>query len=156
MIVGMMIAAMTMVLFNQQMAFMRIFQAQDFLTREAPVINNYVTRVIGNAEGYALYTSKTSLETGGAPVLADARVLVLKFKEADGREMASILSFEGTGDDEGLYYTMIDEDGNFGDPDWALSKQPEDVIFAVENGVLRMRLIGPNGEELVYSGTQQL
>lgn len=153
--IGMMVATMSLLLLNQQMAFMRIFRAQDFLTREAPVINNYVVRVIGAAEGYRLYTDLDSMNGGGDPVLADAKVLVLRFREADGTVRASVLSFEGAGDDAGLYYRVVPENGVLGDPDWAVSKQATAVSFSVEQGVLRMRLDGPNGESLVYSGTQQ-
>lgn len=154
--IGMMVAGMSLLLFNQQMAFMRIFRAQDFLTREAPLINNYVVRVIGAAEGYRLYTSLEALRSGDAPVLADAKVLVLRFREADGTMRASVLSFEGEGDGRGLYYRVVPPSGVVGTtPDWALSRQPTNVGFSVEQGVLRMRLDGPNGESLVYSGTQQ-
>jgi len=153
--IGMMVAGMSLLLFNQQMAFLRIFRAQDFLTREAPLINNYVVRVIGAAEGYRLYTDMTALKTGQAPVLADAKVLVLRFREADGTIRASVLSFEDAGEGDGLYYRVMPDSGVLGDPDWALTKQPVDVVFSVEQGVLRMYLEGPNGESLVYSGTQQ-
>lgn len=153
--IGIMVAGMSLLLFNQQMAFLRIFRAQDFLSREAPLINNYVVRVIGAAEGYRLYTSMEAMTGGQDPVLADATVLVLRFREADGTVRASVLSFEGSGDDQGLYYRVIPESGVLGDPDWAVSKQPASVSFSVEQGVLRMHLAGPNGESLVYSGTQQ-
>jgi hypothetical protein len=153
--IGMMVAAMSLLLFNQQMAFLRIFRAQDFLTREAPLINNYVVRVIGSAEGYRLYTDMEALKSGQDPVLSDAKVLVLRFREADGTVRASVLSFEDPGTGKGLYYRVMPLNGVLGEPDWALSKQPEEVVFGVEQGVLRMRLEGPNGESLIYSGTQQ-
>lgn len=156
MAIGMMVAGMALMLFNQQMAFLKIFKAQDFLTREAPLINNYVVRVIGAAEGYALYSDKEALTNGSDPVLEDAQVLVLRFRKPDGTERASVLSFENPGSGLGLYYTVVPESGSIGAPDWALSKQPAGVVFAVEQGVLRMRVTGPNGEELTYSGTQQL
>ncbi|MEM1086075.1 MAG: hypothetical protein AAGI48_18335, partial [Verrucomicrobiota bacterium] len=76
--------------------------------------------------------------------------------EADGSMRASILSFEDPGTGAGLYYTMIPDSGIITGPDWALSKQPTLVSFAIDQGVLRMLVAGPNGEELIYSGTQQL
>lgn len=154
--VGVMVAAMGLLLFNQQMAFLRIFKAQDFLTREAPMINNYVVRVIGAAEDYRLYEDVDALKNGEDPVLTGAKALVLRFKEADGSMRASILSFEDPGTGLGLYFTMIPETGAIPSPDWALSKQPTLVTFMVDQGVLRMVVAGPNGEELIYSGTQQL
>ena len=157
MAVGMMIASISLLLFNQQMTFIRIFNAQDFLTREAPLVNNYVVRVLGSAEGYRLYTDMNSLRTGGSPVLADAKVLVLRFREADGSVRSSILSWEdpGSGLGQGLYYRLVPASGTIATPDWAITKKPADVTFAIEQGILRMRLRGPHGEELVYSGTEQ-
>jgi len=155
MAIGTMVAAMGLLLFNQQMAFLKIFKAQDFLTREAPMINNYVVRVIGAAEDYRLYEDIEALKGGEAPVLTGATVLVLRFREADGSMRASVLSFEDPGTGAGLYYTMIPDSGIITSPDWALSKQPTLVSFAVQQGILRMIVAGPNGEELIYSGTQQ-
>jgi prepilin-type N-terminal cleavage/methylation domain-containing protein len=156
MAIGTMVASMGLLLFNQQMAFLKIFKAQDFLTREAPMINNYVVRVIGAAEDYRLYEDIDAMKNGENPVLTGATVLVLRFREADGSMRASILSFEDPGAGLGLYYTMIPNNGIVTGPDWALSKQPSLVSFAVDQGVLRMIVAGPNGEELIYSGTQQL
>jgi hypothetical protein len=156
MLVGILIAGISLMLFSQQMLFLRIFRSQDFLTREAPLINNYVVRVIGGAEGYALYSDIGSLRNGGGAVLTDATVVVLRYKLPEGGERASILSFEDPGTGLGLYYRVVPESGVVGAPDIALSKQPTGVRFAVEQGILRMYLNGPNGEELVYSGTQQL
>ena len=70
--IGMMVAAMSLMLFNQQMAFLRIFRAQDFLTREAPMINNYVVRVIGGAEDFRLYQDIAAFRSGEDPVIANA------------------------------------------------------------------------------------
>ncbi len=156
MVIGMAVAAISLLLFNQQMSFIRIFRAQDFLTREAPLINNYVARVIGSAEGYQLYSDKASLTSGGSPVLSNAKVLMLRFRQADGTLRASILSFENPGSGQGLYYTVVPVAGANGSPDWALSKNPQSVKLAVEQGILRMYVDGPNGEQVVYSGSQQL
>jgi len=153
---GMAIAAMTLLLFNQQLAFVRIFRAQDFLTREAPIINNYLARVVGNAEGYRLYQNIDALGAGQAPVMSGASVLVLRFKEPDGGVRSAILSFEDPGTGTGLYFRLMPESGAFGDPDWAVSKEVVNVEFSIQQGILRTRLVGPNGEELTYSGTEQL
>ena len=38
-------------------------------------------------------------------------------------------------------------------PAWSISNRIEDAVFYVENGVLRTKLTGPNGEEITYSTT---
>lgn len=153
---GLVVTTLLLALVNQQIAFLRIFSAQNFLTTEAPVINNYLARVIGSAEGYRLYESVADLVAGEDPVLADAPVIMLRFKEPDGSFRASVLSFENPGTGQGLYYRMVTRAGVLGGPDWALTKRPANVNFAVVQGILRVRITGPNGEEIVYSGTQQL
>jgi hypothetical protein len=156
--VGMMVALMLMAIFNQQLAFLKIFSAQSFLTTEAPIINNYMSRVLGSAEGYQLYSSVSAFTSSATPVLADAPVLVLKFKEPSGIFRYSVMSFEdpGSGMGRGLYFRHVTSAGVLGTPEWALTKQPTDVKFSITEGILRARITGPNGEEITYSGTQQL
>jgi hypothetical protein len=153
---GMLVAVLLLALVNQQIAFLKIYNAQNFLTTEAPLINNYLARVIGSAEGYRLYESVDDLVDGSPPVMAEAPVIMLRFKEPDGTFRASVLSFEDPGTGQGLYYRLIDKSGTVGDPDWALSRRPSDVRFSIVQGILRVRVSGPHGEEIYYSGTQQL
>ncbi|QJE97649.1 hypothetical protein [Luteolibacter luteus] len=156
MMTGMMIAAMLLAIFNQQVAFLKIFNAQTFLTTEAPIINNYLSRVIGSAEGFQLYTNMSTLRAGGSPVLEEASVLLLLFKEPDGSSRAAILSYENPGTGEGLYYRRVTQAGTISDPEWVLSKEVRGVSFSVIQGVLRATLTGPNEETITYSGAQQL
>jgi len=153
--IGMMIAAMGLLLFQQQMAFIRIFRAQDFLTREAPLINNYLVRVIAAAEGFQLYEDVEALTGNESPVLGGAEVLVLRFRQPDGTTRATAITFEDPGGGKGVYYRLIDENGIVQDADWAISKEPQAVTFAIEAGILRIRMAGPNGEQLVYSGSEK-
>ena len=155
MMMGMMLSAMVLALFNQQLAFLRIFQAQNFLTAEAPVISNYVSRVVARADGFRLYDSLGDIAAGN-PVMADAPVLLLRFREASGGFRACVLSYENPGTGQGLYYRVVNTGGVVSEPQWALTTKPSDVSFSIEQGILRVRITGPNGEEIVYSGTQQL
>jgi hypothetical protein len=40
-------------------------------------------------------------------------------------------------------------------PQWFISNKPANVWFTIEQGVLRMTLTGPAGEQITYSGTMQ-
>jgi hypothetical protein len=153
---GIVVAVMMLALVNQQIAFLKIYNAQNFLSTEAPLINNYLVRVIGSAEGYRLYESVDDLRDGSPPVMADAPVIMLRFKEPDGTFRASVLSFENPGTGQGLYYRIVTSAGVLGTPDWAITKRPANVSFSIVQGILRVRVAGPNGEEIFYSGTQQL
>lgn len=153
---GIVVAVLLLALVNQQIAFLKIYNAQNFLTTEAPLISNYLSRVIGSAEGYRLYESVDDLVAGSPPVMEEAPVIMLRFKEPDGSFRASVLSYENPGTGPGLYYRLVNSAGTLGSPDWALTKRPADVSFAIVQGILRVRVTGPNGEEIFYSGTQQL
>lgn len=154
--IGITISVLLLAMVNQQLAFLRIFNVQGFLATEAPQLNNYVAKLIGSADSYALYGDVDALVSGSGQVMGDAPVIVLRFKEPDGTFRASVLSFEDPGTGRGLYYRMVNSAGVLGTPEWALSKTPENVRFSIEQGILRVRVTGPNGEELVYSGAQQL
>jgi hypothetical protein len=153
---GIVVAALVLSLVNQQLSFLRIFRAQSFLVTEAPQINNHLSKIVGNADSYMLYATVGDLQAGTGAVMADARAILLQFKQPDGTFRAAVLSFENPGTGSGLYYRMVTSTGVLGNPSWALSKRPADVRFSLEQGILRVRLTGPNGEELVYSGAMQL
>ncbi|HEY1122414.1 MAG TPA: prepilin-type N-terminal cleavage/methylation domain-containing protein [Haloferula sp.] len=157
MAVGVIISAIIMALVNQQLAFLRIFRTQSFLVTEAPMLNNYITKLVSNADSYRLYSSVDDVLTGKPQVLKDAKVIMLRFKEPNGTFRASVLSFETpTGNTKGLYYRMVNTSGVLAAPSWALSKKPEDVTFAIDTGILRVKVKGPNREEVIYSGATQL
>jgi prepilin-type N-terminal cleavage/methylation domain-containing protein len=157
MAIGLAVAAMTLSLAMQQFSFLRIFRAQEFLTYEAPVINNFVVKLISQADGFRIHESVSDGELGISPVLEDGSVLVLIHKQPDGGVRESALAYTDPGGaGAGLYYYFVAADGSFGAPQWAVSTKPTEVIFFVQEGILRMRLTGPNGEELTYSGANQL
>jgi len=154
--IGLMIAGLSLAMLNQQIAFIKIFNAQDFLATEAPLINYQVARIVNHADSFRVHRSLADAEARTNPVLEDGTVLVLRFKMADGVFRETVLSFYDPGTGPGIYYHLVAEDGTIGDPQWAITKDVTDTKFSVEHGILRMRLTGPNGEEIIYSGAQQL
>jgi len=152
MMTGMMIAAMLLAIFQQQVSFLQIFKRQSFLTTEAPIINNYLSRIMGTAEGFRLYSSIESLRANEEAVTEEAPVLQLLFKE-QGVFRAAILSFD-VGD--GLNFRRVSTTSVITEPEWSLSKEVKDVKFSIVEGILRIELTGPNDEVITYSGSQQL
>jgi hypothetical protein len=155
-LVGMMVGAISLTLLNQQTSFLRIFRAQDFLTSEAPLINNYLARVIANADGYRLHGSFENAVARTSPVLAGARAITLRFKQPTGGFREVILAQHNPGAGNGLYFYLVATDGTVGQPQFPVTKRVADTVFSVEEGILRVRIAGPNGEQIVYSGAQQL
>jgi hypothetical protein len=149
---GMAIAAMAMALFNQQLAFLRIYRAQDFLTEEAPVINLHVSKLVGKAERFRLHASVADALAGRNPRNAASPVLVLNFRQPDASVRTAVLAFEDLGSGPLLNYYVVPVSGVMNTPQWYISRQPANIVFTVETGILRMTLTGPNGESITYSG----
>lgn len=152
---GMLTGSMVLALFNQQLAFLRIYQAQNFLGEEAPMITTYVSKLVSEADRFRLHDSLGDAKTGANPRLTPSPVIVLNFRQPDGTMRASILSFEDLGSGPALNYYIVPSSGQLGSPQWTVSKQPSNVQFSMEQGVLRMTLTGPAGEQIIYSGTMQ-
>lgn len=155
MMMGMAIGAMVLALFNQQLAFLRLYKTQNFLTEEAPVISMYVSKLVGKADRFRLHDSVADALSGTNARLTASPVVLLNFRQPDGSVRASILSFEDLGTGPALYYYVVPTTGVLDPPQWFVSNKPTDVLFAMEQGVLRMSLVGPAGEQITYSGTMQ-
>lgn len=155
MTMGLLTGSMVIALFNQQLAFLKIYQAQNFLTEEAPVISMYVSKLVGKADRFRLHDSVADALSGANPRSSSSPVVVLNFRQPDGTMRASILSFENRGSGPALYYYIVPVSGVLGTPQWSVSNKASNVQFAMDQGVLRMILTGPAGEQITYSGTMQ-
>ncbi|MDX1679655.1 MAG: hypothetical protein R3242_02890 [Akkermansiaceae bacterium] len=154
-LIGMMVGTMIIAIFNQQMAFLRIYRIQSFVTEEAPMISVYVNRLVGKADRFRLHASVEDALTGTNPRLTSSPVCVLNYRQPDGTMRASILAFEDTADGPELNYYVVPESGILSAPEWSITDQAQNIEFAVEQGILRTRLTGPQGEQLTYSGATQ-
>ena len=153
--VGMMIGSITIAIFNQQLAFLRIYQIQSFATEEAPMISIYLNRLIGKADRFRLHSSMSEALSGANPQTDPSPICVLNFRQPDGTMRASILAFEDTADGKRLNYYVVPESGPLASPQWSITRRAENVEFYMEQGILRTILTGPQGEQLIYSGTMQ-
>lgn len=154
-VMGLLTGSMVLAVFNQQLAFLKIYQTQNFLTEEAPVISMHVSRLVGKADRFRLHDSVGDALTGANPRLTSSPVVVLNFRQPDGSMRATLLAFEDRGTGPALYYYVVPTNGMLGDPQWAITNKPANVEFVMEQGVLRMILTGPAGEQITYSGTMQ-
>ncbi len=152
---GLATGSMVIALFNQQISFLKMFKTQSFLTEEAPLISMYVSRLIGKADRFRLHDSVADALAGTNARLTASPVVLLNYRQPDGVMRATILSFENRGSGIALYYYVVPTTGVLGTPEWAVTKAASNISFTMEQGVLRMKLTGPNSEEITYSGTMQ-
>jgi len=152
---GLLTSAMVLALFNQQLAFLKVYQAQNFLAEDAPLISLYVSRLVGKADRFRLHDNVSDALAGLRPRLTASPVVYMTFRQPDGSLRSSILSFENKGAGLGLYYYVVPTSGVLGTPQWYVSKKPASISFAMQTGVLRMTITGPANEQITYSGTMQ-
>jgi hypothetical protein len=161
---GLAISGMTLGLFNQQLAFLKIYKSQSFLTEEAPIVGMYVSKLVGKADRFRLHNSVADAINGAAPTNGPADFAVLNFRQPDGTIRAAVLAFQdlnGTG--RALYYYVIPlgfADTDLPAPQWAVmspargqSGMARTGSFSVVNGNLLMTLTGENNESITYSGS---
>ena len=155
MMMGMMIGTMVLAIFNQQLAFLRIFRVQSFVTEEAPMISLYMSRMISKADRFRLHDSIADALSGSNPRTTSSPVCVLNFRQPDGGMRATILAFEEVNGEDVLNYYVVPETGPLTTAEWSITNRVENVEFFMEQGILRTRLTGPEGEQLTYSGSSQ-
>lgn len=153
--VGMMIGSMLIAIFNQQLAFLRIYRIQSFTTEEAPMISLYLNRLIGKADRFRLHMTMADALNGDNAQTSDSPIVVLNFRQPDGEMRASIIAFENTAEGKKLNYYVVPESGSVSVPEWSITERAENVEFYMEQGILRTMLTGPEGEQLIYSGSMQ-
>lgn len=155
--IGIMMSAILMAMVNQQLAFIRVFNAQSFLGEEAPMISMYVGRMAGKADRFRLHASVADALAGRNPRLTESPVMLMNFRQPDGTMRASILSFERQNGRDVLNYYLVPNVANptLGAAQWSITKKASNVSFFVTEGILRMQLTGPSDEQITYSGTMQ-
>lgn len=155
MMVGMAVGGTVLAMLNQQIAFLKIFKAQSFLNEEAPIISAHVSKLLINAERFRLHDSVADALAGNNARLTESPVLLLNYRQPDGSIRAGILSFEDLGQGEALYYYVVPTSGILSSPEWAVTNKPMDVTFFMDSGIIRSRMTGPAGEEIIFSGAMQ-
>lgn len=154
--IAMTLAGASMGMLSQQLSFTRMVQSQTFLLEECPAINNLLSRMLGRVDSYRIYGDVDAAKAGGAAVLTGGNAIVLIYRDSLNRTSRSIVAAETLGDGTVRLGVYIFNGTAWGaNPDWVISTELADAEFFVQNGVLRVRLTGPNNEQITYSGHTQ-
>lgn len=133
MMVGLMTASVALTLFNQQMAFFGVIRDQQFMIREAPVINSMLNTLISKASALNVdETNKTLTLTYINPKDNSISTATIVFNNGT-------LSYQNTGGSTWDLTTKLDPTNG--------------IAYTVQDGILKIKLTGPNGGEINYSTT---
>jgi prepilin-type N-terminal cleavage/methylation domain-containing protein len=153
-VVGLMVAGISLTLFNSQLASYRILKAQNFLISEAPQVNNTLNRIVSRANFFRMYAGMNDAISSENAVIENGKILALMFQGTDDNSQSfAVINFD-EGDSRLDYYQVNSmAELAVASPSWNISNSIKDATFYVENGVLRIKLVGPNDEEIIYSSS---
>jgi len=129
MVMGLMIASVTLMLFTNQLKMFEILRDQNFMIREAPQVNSLLNRLISRSDALSVDQANSKL--------------TLTFTDpADNPDTTAEIVFE----DENLIYKSTNST-------WTISTQVKAVDYSYDHGVLVITLTGPNGGQIKHGST---
>lgn len=148
------IAAVALLLVQQQMTITSSVNRFVFLREDAPQINVLLTNLINQADDYSIHTSASSAMSGSGAITADGRALRLRFRLPDGSFDYAVISFEVINGERQLnYYRKNNNEQSWpNSPNWVISSKPDVVNFSNSAGILEINLVGKYGEEFTFAG----
>jgi prepilin-type N-terminal cleavage/methylation domain len=155
--VSVMIASALVGMFNAHLQMMNQAAQYRFLAKDAPFIGLLLTRTIGNAEDYRIYTSRTAAtNVNGTPVLTGNAVR-LWMRQPNSTFRQAILSFESIGNHQGIYFFLADDTGTFpAAPSWELAGgQLTGATFDASTGLLLATLNGSYGDQYTFAAEKK-
>jgi hypothetical protein len=149
---SMMIAGALAGMFQAHLQMMNQTVKYQFVAKDAPFIGLLLTRTIGNAEDYRIYSSRTAATSGGVPVLTGP-VVRLWMRQPNSTFRQAVLSFETYNSRPGIYFFLADPTtGAFpAAPNWQLagaqlSSASSATTFDASTGILLVTLNGKNND----------
>ena len=128
-LISLMIATITLTLFNNQVATFNILRTQNFMIREAPQVNSLLNRIISRSNSLQVDQGNNTLT----------------------------LTFIDPTDNSSTTADIVFENGNLvyksAASTWNISTEIKAVDFSYDHGVLLITLTGPNDGEIKYSTT---
>ena len=93
-----------------------------FLAQDAPYIGFLLTRTIGNAEDYRIYSSGSAARSNGTPVLTGPAVRLWMRQPTNNTFRQAVVSFETINGQQGIYFFLANSAGTFSaTPNWKLA-----------------------------------
>jgi hypothetical protein len=152
-----MIASAVVGLFNANLRMLNQAVQYQFLAKDAPFIGLLLTRTIGNAEDFRIYSSRTAAtSTTGTPVLTGPAVR-LWMAQPNGTFRQAILSFETIGGHQGIYFFLANNNGTFPTTfSWELAGgQLTNATFDASSGLLLATLNGSYGDQYTFAAEKK-
>ncbi len=120
----------------------------DFLAQDAPFIGLMLTRTIGNAEDYRIYSTGLAAKSNINPALT-GKAVRLWMRQPNSTYRQAVVSFETINGHSGIYFFLTDPgtEAFSSTPDWELAgSRLKDATFDATSGVLLAKVYGYNND----------
>jgi prepilin-type N-terminal cleavage/methylation domain-containing protein len=148
-------------MFNAHIQMLNQTSKFKFLTQDAPYIGLLLTRTIGNAEDYRIYSSGSAARsTNGTPVLTGGQAVRLWMRQPNSTSQQAVVSFETINGQQGIYFFLADNTGAFSaTPNWELAASSpvslSNASFDLTTGVLLVTLNGSYNDWYQFSAEKK-
>lgn len=146
------LSGVLVMMLQQHLSFMSMTAKQSFLVQQAPQIGNILGRIFQQADHYFVYGSRDAALEGADPIIQNGRAVCLFFKTAIQTTQERMIAAELTDDGRtSLRFYAPQPDGT--ETSWTICRNLQGASFSADEGILKVTLIGPNGEEITYCGS---
>jgi prepilin-type N-terminal cleavage/methylation domain-containing protein len=161
--ISVMVAGALIGMFQAHIQMLTQAAKYNFLAQDAPFIGLLLTRTIGNAEDYRIYsTGAVARSSNGVPVL-NGLAVKLWMRQPNSTFRQAVVSFETPANGhQGIYFYVTDSTtGTFPTtPNWELAGaqaagQITAVTFAANTGVLLATLTGSYFDQYIFSAEKK-
>ena len=148
-----------LIMLNSHLQFMEWARRQSFVARETPRITNLLGRLLNQADHFFIYESEAALGNASATPSLSGSAVKLFFNTPEGggaREQHLVLTQSA----DSTLLRLIDAQDDSG---WTVAAgHPaagdleaiglQNASFALDQGLLRVTLLGPSGEQVHFYG----
>lgn len=143
--IGILIAGASLMMLNQQITLQQWTKTQNFIIKDAPVINTITTKIINKATAYRLHESLDDALNGVGGVNTNAKAIVIVNSNNNNETRFAVIYLDTSNGESKLKYHNVDNDFT-----WTISNTVTDVNFSVDNNKLILQYTGPNNEVIEY------
>jgi hypothetical protein len=140
-----------LLMLNLHVSFVGMVISQDFLLRDAPRVGGLLTRMLNQADHFFIFSDAAAADDPAALPVETGAAVKLFFRRPEGGSVMRTLVFE-PGSADGAVPGTLRVASAENPQGWPLSRAVRGATFLVEDGLLKVRLQGPRGEELTYAG----
>jgi prepilin-type N-terminal cleavage/methylation domain-containing protein len=156
MAISILVAGALIGMFKAHVQMLTLAMKYQFLAQDAPSIGLLLTRTIGNAEDYRIYSSGTTARSSNGTAVLNGPAVKLWMRQPNSTFRLVVVSYETFNSHPGLYVFLTDTGVFTATPNWELAGgQLTNTTFDATTGVLLATLTGSYFDQYLFSAEKK-